>query len=123
MTPRAFVISTVTATSLGFTAGFVSSGLTAKASVSSDKKVTINKILGSAAKASLESVLDSKVCPDVETKVGLDPGVCVTADHAKAVCFSWVRERLDEQGDPLPDQAQMSGTYGLGGSWQFGPPQ
>lgn len=123
MTPRAFVISTVTATSLGFTAGFASSGLTAKASVSSNKKATVNKTIGVAAKSTLETFLDNKVCPDVETKLGLDAGTCVSADHAKAVCFTWVRGLTDDEGNPVPDQTKLSGGYGVDGSWQVGPPQ
>jgi len=75
---KAYLISVATALALGYSAGFASNNITAKAAISmSEKGVWTTNVLTSVPQiASIWGDLELLACDDIDSKLGLDPGTC-----------------------------------------------
>lgn len=85
---KAFLISTVTALALGYTAGFATNGLNAQAAVSADRDFSYSFVPGAAAKSAVTSWVQSNACSKLDDELSLSGGnACDAAKDLSEVCF------------------------------------
>jgi len=117
---KAYVISTVTALALGYTAGFTSDNLTAKAAIERDHNTVVEYGVGTgAAQATWEGYLEGWLCGKVVDEFGIDAEDCdVELFKSRGVSVFW--EIYEEEETP---RWVVKSNVTIPGTWVAGEPE
>lgn len=110
---KAYVISLVTAVSLGYVAGFTTDGITSADTQPYTLKAKIFKTLGDTAEQTLDNFLVNQICPEVASTFGTPVEDCsATTFKTNGVVISWE-----------DDLWKVSVIPEIAGTWSPGSPQ
>ncbi len=123
-TTASFLVSVALAGSLGYAGGLRGAGVSDANASASPKCVSFNIPITAADKTCFEACLDSAVCPDADSRMGLSgQHTCKATKHVDTATIAFHRGRTNpEDGSALPDGAQLTGSTCHAGSWIPGAP-
>ena len=112
MNPKAFVISTATALSLGYGAG-LASDFDAKAAQSQSVKQSCEVTLPAGAQSTVETFLVNQCCANINSDLGLSGADVCGSEDIRVMSISW-------QNDGA---AKLRASFEVPGTWTPGAPE
>lgn len=124
MANKSFVISTVTALALGYTAGFATDGFTARAGVAQLKNERpVIKAVAATPQATIESALLARLKSRVDAKHSDGTLAANWPMAGNRVCIDWYDGKRTEEGDTELLMRIRGMRVGVAGQWTRGAPE